>query len=107
MHYKYGRAIAQAVSRQLLTAAARIRSQVKSCGICGGQSGNAAGFLRVLRFHLSILIPTTASHLSSGSGTKGQIVADVPSGLTPPQETNKEKFTSIPAGGGPNSMSKL
>jgi hypothetical protein len=32
-------------------------------------------------------------HLSSGAGTIGQIVADVPSGLslTPPQETKKKK----------------
>jgi hypothetical protein len=40
-----GCAIAQAVSRWLPTAAAQVRSQVKSCGICGGQSGTGAGFL--------------------------------------------------------------
>jgi hypothetical protein len=34
-----GRAITQAVSSLLPTAAARVRAQVKSCGICGGQSG--------------------------------------------------------------------
>jgi hypothetical protein len=45
-----GRAIAQAVSRRLPTAAARVRDQVRLCGICGGQSGTGAGFLRVLRF---------------------------------------------------------
>jgi hypothetical protein len=56
-----GRAIAQAVSRWLPTApAARVRSQVRSCGICGGQSGIRAGFLRVLRFPLPILIPPSA-----------------------------------------------
>jgi hypothetical protein len=33
-----GRAIAQADSRRLLTAAARVRAQVTSCGICGGQN---------------------------------------------------------------------
>jgi hypothetical protein len=42
------------------TAAARVRSQVRSCGISGGQSGTGAGFLRVLRFPLPILIPPTA-----------------------------------------------
>jgi hypothetical protein len=31
------RAIAQAVSRRLPTAAAGVRVQVRSCGICGGQ----------------------------------------------------------------------
>jgi hypothetical protein len=60
-----GRAIVQAVSRRLPTAAARIRSQVRSCGICGGRSGIGAGFLRVLRFPLPILIPPTTPHPSS------------------------------------------
>jgi hypothetical protein len=32
----YGRVIAQAPSRRLPTASARVRAQVKSCGICGG-----------------------------------------------------------------------
>jgi hypothetical protein len=39
-------------------AAARIRAQVRSCGICGGQTGTGAGFLRVLRFPLPIFIPS-------------------------------------------------
>jgi hypothetical protein len=88
-----GRAIAQAVSRRLLTMAARVRAQGRSCGICGGQSGIGAGFLRVLRFPLPILIPQLLHilhHLPPGAGTIGHIVADVPSGLslTPPQEKN-------------------
>jgi hypothetical protein len=37
-----------------------------------------AGFLRVLRFSLAILIPPTAPHSSSVAGT----VADVSSGLS-------------------------
>jgi hypothetical protein len=57
---KRGRAIAQAVSRWLPTAAARVRSRVWSSGICGGQSGAGAGFLRVLRFPLPVFIPPIA-----------------------------------------------
>jgi hypothetical protein len=52
-----GRAIAQAVSRWLPTAAARVHTRVEPCGICGEQSGAGAGFLRVLRFPLPIFIP--------------------------------------------------
>jgi hypothetical protein len=74
-----GRATAQTVSRRLPTGVTRVRAQVKSCGICGGQRGTAAGFLHILRFHI---------HLPSGAGIIGQLVADVLSGLslTPPQE---------------------
>jgi hypothetical protein len=57
-----GRAIAQAVSRRLPTATARVRAQVRSCGICGGRSGTGAGSLR---FPLPILIPPTVPHSSS------------------------------------------
>jgi hypothetical protein len=62
---EFGRAIAQAVSRRLPTAAVRIRAQVRSCGICGGQIGTGAGFLQALRSPLPILIPPTALHSSS------------------------------------------
>jgi hypothetical protein len=44
-------AVAQAVSRWLPTAAARVRVRA-ACGVYGGQSGTGAGFLRVLRFLL-------------------------------------------------------
>jgi hypothetical protein len=60
-----GRAIAQAISRLLPTAAARVRSQVRSCGICGGLIGAGAVFLRVLRFPLPVLMPPSAPHSSS------------------------------------------
>jgi hypothetical protein len=55
-----GRAIAQAVSLWLPTAAAWVRARVWSSGICGGQSDASAGFLRVLRFPLPIFIPPTS-----------------------------------------------
>jgi hypothetical protein len=29
----------------------------QACGVCGGQSGTGAGFLRVLQFPLPIIIP--------------------------------------------------
>jgi hypothetical protein len=88
---KCGRAIAQAVSRWLPTAAARVRTQVRSCGICDGQNGTGIGFLRVLRFPLPILIQSTAFRVVIYHA--GQLVADVQFGLslTPPQDTKKKK----------------
>jgi hypothetical protein len=82
-----GRAIAQEVSGWLPTAAARIWS----CGICGGQSGAEAGFLRVLRFPLPIFIlpiaPQSPSSIICGWYNR-PVVSAVPSelsltGLTP------------------------
>jgi hypothetical protein len=66
IHLK-GRAIAQVVNRQLPTTAAQVWTQVRSCGICGGQSGTREGFLRVPRISLPILIPLTAPNSSSSS----------------------------------------
>jgi hypothetical protein len=54
-----GRAIAQAVSRRLPTAAALVRAQARLYGTFGRESDFEADFLRVLRFLLSILIPPT------------------------------------------------
>jgi hypothetical protein len=51
-----GRAVAQTVSRWLPTAAARVRVR-EACGVCGGQSGTRAGFLRVLPFPLPMIPP--------------------------------------------------
>jgi hypothetical protein len=74
VYRKIGRAIARTASRRLPTAEARVRAQVKSCVICCGRSDTGAGFLRVLRFPLPILIPPTSPHSSSGAGTIGQLV---------------------------------
>jgi hypothetical protein len=56
----HGRARAEAISRRFPTATTRVRAQVRSCGICGGQSGTGVGFLPVLRFPLQIFIPPIA-----------------------------------------------
>jgi hypothetical protein len=50
----------------LATAAARVRSRVWSSGICGGQSGAGAGFLRVLRFPLPRAPGTLEPSLAEG-----------------------------------------
>jgi hypothetical protein len=54
--------LTQAVSRRFPTAAARVLSQLTSCGICGAESGTRTRFLRVHRFPLPILIPPTAPY---------------------------------------------
>jgi hypothetical protein len=75
------RVIAQAVSFRLTTTAVRVRSQIRSRGIFYGQNAleqvysEYFGFPRQLSFHL---LPHTYHYPSSGTGTIGQIVADVP-----------------------------
>jgi hypothetical protein len=52
-----------------------------SCEIIGGQSGTGAGFPRVLRFPLPIVIPPNFSIVVITWGRYNrQIVADVPTG---------------------------
>jgi hypothetical protein len=58
--FAIGRAVAQAVSCWLPTAAARVRVRAAR-GVCGGQSGTGAGFLRVLQFPLPIIPPISQS----------------------------------------------
>jgi hypothetical protein len=88
-----GRTVAQAVSRWLPT---RVRVRA-ACGVCGGQSGTEAGFLRVLRFPLPIIPPMSPSSQSPGAGTIGLFVAAVPSGpnwTPPPAKPIKKNATS-------------
>jgi hypothetical protein len=84
-----GRAVAQVVSHRIPTAAAQVRAQVRPCVICGGQSGTGAGFFPSTSVSPANSHSTDCSHSSSEAGTTGQLVADVPSGLslTPHQET--------------------
>jgi hypothetical protein len=59
---------------------------VRSCGVCGGQGDTGAGFLRILGFSCQFSFHQMLhSLLTSLAGTIGQLVADVPSGLSPPQ----------------------
>jgi hypothetical protein len=51
----------QTDSCRLPTVAAQVRARVKSCVICSGQRGTAAGFLRVLRFPLPLIHSTNCS----------------------------------------------
>jgi hypothetical protein len=80
-----GRAIAQAFSRCLPTAAARVRVRDWSCGICGGQSGAGAGFLPVLLFPLPIFIPPVDPQSPSSiiwGWYNRPVAAAIPSGLS-------------------------
>jgi hypothetical protein len=81
--YASGRVIAHTVGRPLPTSAVRVRL----CGICGGQSGTGAGFLRVVRFPLPILIPPTAPHSSSSTirGSHSRPISGRPTNWTQSQ----------------------
>jgi hypothetical protein len=83
---------------QFPTEAARIRT----CGICDGQSGNEAGFLRALQFSLPI-IPPTAPHSSSLIAIRGRDnspfsgLSNSGLGSTQPQQTRKSYRSTFTA----------
>jgi hypothetical protein len=69
------RAIAQAVSRWLPTAAVRVRARIWSCGICGGQVALWQVFSEYFSFPCQSLFRQLLHnhhHLSSGASTIGQ-----------------------------------
>jgi hypothetical protein len=75
-----GRAIAQAVSRWLPNAAARVRARVWSSGIYCGQSGTEAGFLRTSVSPANLYsIKFSILTLTRGRYNRPE-VADIPSG---------------------------
>jgi hypothetical protein len=75
------------------TAAVWVRARVRSCGICGGQSGMGQVFSEYFGFPCQLeshRLLHIHHNLSSGAGTIRQLVADVPSGLSlQPHEKKK------------------
>jgi hypothetical protein len=82
------RVTAHVVSSRLPTVAAQVRARIRLCGVCGEQSYTGECLLRVLRFSYQFSIHQIL-HTHSAAGTMGQLVTDVPSGLslTPPHGT--------------------
>jgi hypothetical protein len=76
--HRVGRAISQAVSRRLPTAAARIQTRVGMWDFVMDKSGAGAGFLRELRFPLPIYIPSCSPQSSSLSPEAGTISQEWP-----------------------------
>jgi hypothetical protein len=56
----------------------------RSCEICGGQNGTGAGFLRVLRFPLPILIPPNSVYSSIIRGWYNRPISGRRTKWTPP-----------------------
>jgi hypothetical protein len=69
LNYCYLNILAEVVIGWFATMVDRVWSQIKSCGVCGGQSGTGAGFLRVLYFPLPVLIPPNAPYSSISQGS--------------------------------------
>jgi hypothetical protein len=93
-HTKTELYLSQAVSRRLSTAEARARSW--------GTWGAGAGFLRVLKFPLPVLIPLTVPRSSSSSSCHPRLVQYandlVVSVWSQPKKLNRTSYTSAPCG---------
>jgi hypothetical protein len=90
-----GRAIAQAVSRRLPTAPARVEARSVHMGFVVDTVALGQVLSEYFSFHCQFLFHRLLHnhHLSSGASTIGQLVADIKSGLSfnPLQETKKKK----------------
>jgi hypothetical protein len=90
------RFIAQAVSRRLLSAAARVRAPGSGhVGFVVDKAALGQFFSESFCFLFHSLHRLLHTHPLSGAGAICQMVADAPIGLslTPPQETNKHTHT--------------
>jgi hypothetical protein len=58
-------AMAQAVSHQPLATQALVQSQVRPCGVCGGQDGTGTGFLCLLQLSLPASFHQCSTHIHS------------------------------------------
>jgi hypothetical protein len=104
LYSRHGCAIAQAVSRWLLTAAARVQAWVWSGRICGGQSG-ALGqvFSEYFGFPCqSSFYQILHHHPSPGAGTIGHSVADVLSGPSLDSTTHYANYSRHSVHPGPS-----
>jgi hypothetical protein len=77
--------------------AARVRAQVRLCGICGGQSDTGACFPWVLRFPL-LPIPPTHRHSSSSITIQGWYSRLLVASVSPYPKKLKEKIWLLVSG---------
>jgi hypothetical protein len=89
-----GRAMAQVVSRRLVSAKARVRAEVNQSGICGGirDTGTGQASLRVFQFLLSVSFHrgSPCSHITWGLDSRP--VGGRSSETEHPIDVNKKKL---------------